>query len=316
VIDAAWKHGLWSVEVKQPQLQVARDYTPLPPAAEGGDEAGMMRLLIRRMERGEVSGYLAGLGVGDEVEIRGPRLGFDVRERVGVAPATNDGEGGGAERKKVVFLAGGTGIAPALQAARALFMKGKEAGKVEMEVVWANRRREDCEQGVVVGMLEEMRRRSGGRFSYVCTVDEEGSFIDAGTITQATGVSTSAGGRSSWWWPFGSTSNSGVAASEHTVVSDACRYHSAKKLVVSDDRDDEDSAGTGKHCRCEDGNGKRVAGSKNLLMVSGPDGFIERFTGAKVWGGGKELQGPVKGVVGELRRQYPSLGDDWLVLKM
>ncbi len=90
---AAWAHGLWSIEVKQPQLQIARDYTPLPPVGGGDDSrsrgtpgplpAGALRFLLRKIDGGEVSTYLSRLGVGDTVELRGPRLGFDVRRRLG-----------------------------------------------------------------------------------------------------------------------------------------------------------------------------------------------------------------------------------------
>ncbi|KAL2129953.1 hypothetical protein VTI74DRAFT_7077 [Chaetomium olivicolor] len=325
VLKQAWEHGLWSVEVKQPQLQVARDYTPLPSsplledgAGNGGD--GEMRFYIRRMDGGEVSSYLSRLGVGDTVELRGPKLGFDVRRRAGIESHV-EGEGdkdGEEKRKKVVFLAGGTGIAPALQAARALLEKSGEG--VDMEVVWANRRREDClgceggeQQGAVVAMLEGYRRRYRGRFKYSCTVDEEGSFIDAGMITGITGVSTSAGKASSWW-PFGGTAKAEPLPAV-PLNSDACTYHSPKRLVVSDDRDASAYSET-EGCQCKDMNGNPAKGSKNLLFFSGPDGFIAHYAGAKVWGGGKELQGPVKGVVGDLKRKYPSLRQNWLVLKM
>ncbi|KAK4127499.1 hypothetical protein N657DRAFT_661605 [Parathielavia appendiculata] len=273
VIKRAWEHGLWSVEVKQPELQVARDYTPLPSSPSLVGEAGpvegngRLRLYIRRMEKGEVSGYLARLKVGDTVELRGPRLAFDVRRRVG---------------KKVIFFAGGTGIAPALQAARALL----DHPAVEMEVVWANRRREDCvgcdggeKKGPVVAMMEELRTRYGERFRYSCTLDEEGS------------TSVRAG--------------AGAAPVNLGIV----------KLVVSDDKDTPAGA-DGQRCQCKDGEGNPVKGGKNLLMFSGPDGFMAHYVGAKVWAGGKELQGPVKGAVGDLKRKYPSFGEDWLVLKM
>ena len=386
-VRRARRHGLWSVEIKQPQIQVAREYTPLPEVAggavvgrDGGDgdgdgdddderKAARMTFLIRKMPGGEVSGYLARLRVGDVVEIRGPRLGFDLRERVGVVVrgrgrgrvGGEEGEGREEEereetktkkkkkkKKKVVFLAGGTGIAPALQAASALLFpppppprdeeqeEDGEAAGVEMEIVWANRRREDCVgcggaagssssssgegRGAVVAMLEELRRRSGGRLRYACTVDEEGSFIGAGTIERATGMSTTSVGRRSsswwwwwWWWPFSGSATT-TTTTMTTVSTDACPYHSAKKLVASDDRDDLVGADGGR-CQCRDGEGRRVAGGKNLLMISGPDGFIARYVGATVWGAGKELQGPVRGVVGELRRKYPGLAEDWLVLK-
>ncbi|KAK4104843.1 hypothetical protein N658DRAFT_418765 [Parathielavia hyrcaniae] len=334
VIQRAWDHGLWSVEVKQPELQVARDYTPLPPSStpvpsEGLSEGdGKLRLYIRRMEKGEVSGYLARLGVGDTVELRGPRLGLDVRRRVGV-----DEDGDGAlrkekkekrQKKKVVFFAGGTGIAPALQAARALL----DHPGVEMEVVWANRRREDCvgcgggeQKGPVVAMMEELRRRYGERFRYSCTVDEEGSFIDAGTVARLAQASTSAPAPalrgSTWglWSSTGGRNSTEVSAPATAVNTDDCSYHSAQKLVLSDDRDTPAGA-DGQSCQCKDNDGNPVKGGKNLLVFSGPDGFMAHYVGAKVWAGGKELQGPVKGVVGDLKQKYPSLGEDRLILKM
>ncbi len=70
-------------------------------------DQGLLRFLIRTVDGGEVSHYLARLGLGDTVELRGPHLGFDVPLRMG-----NAGQ--------LVFLAGGTGIAPALQAIRAV----------------------------------------------------------------------------------------------------------------------------------------------------------------------------------------------------
>jgi ferredoxin-NADP reductase len=330
VIKRAWEHGLWSVEVKQPELQVARDYTPLPPHTTGDGEGEgdvKLRLYIRRMERGEVSGYLARLKVGDTVELRGPRLGFDLRRRVGVDEVgVGDGDGEREkEKKKVVFFAGGTGIAPALQAAGALL----DHPEVEMQVVWANRRREDCvgceggeEKGAVVEMLEDFRRRYGERFRYSCTVDEEGSFIDAGAITRLAQVAPPAqppapARRSTWglWSSAGGRDSPAVSPPAAPVNADDCSYHSAKKLVVSDEKDAA-KATDGGLCQCKDIEGHSVKGGKNLLMFSGPDGFMAHYVGAKVWAGGKELQGPVKGVVGDLKRKYPSLGEDWLVLKM
>ncbi|KAK4236241.1 hypothetical protein C8A03DRAFT_45743 [Achaetomium macrosporum] len=297
VIAAAWRHGLWSVEVKQPQLQVARDYTPLPlppsPRQEqegevkgDGDGDGKLRFYIRRMDGGEVSGYLSRLQVGDTMELRGPHLGFDV-------------------------------------SANALLDR---LPGVEMEVVWANRRREDCvgcgegggKQGAIVALLEDFRWRYGDRFRYSCTVDEEGSVIDAGTILRSIQVSTSAGPGSSPSWRFWSRTSPDISAGSPPAMSansNACTYHSPKNLVTSDDRDPPAGTGT-EQCQCRDGDGNRIAGGKNLLMVSGPEGFIAHYAGAKVWGARKELQGPVKGVISQLKRTYPTLGEDWLVLKM
>ena len=182
--------------------------------------------------------------------------------------------------------------------------------------------------GEVVAMLEAFRTRYPTRFGYSCTVDEEGSVIDAGTILRSTelAVPAPAPARSSpsmfKFWAGGEGRESSAAppvptapsVPAATVNSDACAYHGAKRLAVSDDRDA--PAAAGEPCQCQNAHGNRVRGGKNLLIVSGPDGFIAHYAGAKVWGVGKELQGPVRGVIGELQRKYPSLGQDWLVLKM
>ncbi|KAI0471872.1 hypothetical protein GGR56DRAFT_682139 [Xylariaceae sp. FL0804] len=150
-IADAWRHGLWSVEIKQPQLQIARHYTPLPPTTTatqqneeaevgpGGPESSLLRFLIRRMDGGEMSSYLARLRVGDTVWLRGPHPGFDARRRLGAA-------------RDVVFLAGGTGVAPALQVARRLLDHDDDNGdggggaeeKPVVSILWANRRGVDA----------------------------------------------------------------------------------------------------------------------------------------------------------------------------
>ncbi|KAK3685587.1 hypothetical protein B0T22DRAFT_222907 [Podospora appendiculata] len=303
VLARAWQHGLWSVEIKQPQLQVARDYTPLPPRDDDLDR-GVLRFLIRRLDGGEVSSYLSRLGVGDGVELRGPHLGFDVRARLG-----DSGD-------SVVFLAGGTGIAPALQAARALLDDNNEQ-PTTVSILWANRHRADCDgPGGIASLLAEEKQRHGDRLRYACTVDEEGSFISAGAIAELTGMSSITPVSSPGWFSFSlwggnkTVPTAGDARdllpSATGIAEESCPFHSARRLVAMPARD---TPGAG--CTC-----KEQHHGKNLLMVSGPDGFVAAFAGAKVWGAGRELQGPVGGVVGALKKQYPGFWADWLVLKL
>ncbi|KAI7109207.1 hypothetical protein KC352_g36485, partial [Hortaea werneckii] len=93
------KRAISSVQFKQPQLQIARAYTILPPIE--GQEPQELRFLIRKERNGEVSGYLHRLQLGAEIEVRGPSVDYVLPEKIG----------------KVMFLAGGTGIAPAIQIA-------------------------------------------------------------------------------------------------------------------------------------------------------------------------------------------------------
>jgi hypothetical protein len=361
---------LWSVEVKQPEIMVSRDYTPLPPSrrvgGEEGEEEKTVRLYVRKL--GLVSKWLSGLEVGGNVELRGPRLGFDLRKRIGeVDNAVAEGkEKAGLDNnnaadqpqdqrvKRVVFLAGGTGIATALQAAEALLA----VPGVEMDIVWANRRREDCvgcgsgqesgdqNRNAVLAMLEEFRRAYGAeRFRYSCTVDEEGSFITRDTIarlmagsTTATTLSSAATGsekrRSSSSPIFGFLSSSqpspttATAATNTTKTSPTtqpidcsnCHYHSPILLAASPDSDPSRTNPTPEavSCKCvSPATGQPVNGGKNLLILSGPEGFIEHYAGAKVWSEGRERQGVVGGVVGDvIKRNLKKEAEGWLVLKL
>jgi len=247
---ALWAQGLWSVEFKQPQLQIARCYTPLP--ARAGAPPGELRFLIRREYKGEVSNYLDRLPVGASIEVRGPEVEYSL----------------GSDVKEVVFLAGGTGIAPALQAVHVLIEERDGEGR-KLRILWANRRREDCagspkvraswwatlwrrsatevvDEGpnALVAEMRELQKRYPGKVEIEYFIDAEGTFIDRARVL------------------------------------DAVR------------------------------NAEAQDGGKKLIMVSGPEGFIKHFAGGKVWEGGKEVQGPLGGVIKALDLR------DWAVVKL
>lgn len=244
VYEEAWRTGVWSVMFKQPQLQIGRDYTPLPPAS---DEEDSLRFFVRRDPYGEVSRYLHGLALGSAVEMRGPQLEYKI-------PSST---------KDVLFIAGGTGIAPALQASHTV-LRRTDGNKPRIHILWANRRREDCLGSVndtvadtpkpwfwgiftrktpapvqaqkdppspVVRELESLQSQYPGQLTVDYFVDEESTFI-------------------------------------------------RKKNIL-------DFA----HSTSED-KGK-------LILVSGPEGFISYMAGPKVWAQGTELQGPRQGIVRE-----------------
>jgi len=173
-----WDKGIWSVEVKQPELQIARSYTPLPPITPVGYSE--LRFLIRKEHKGEVSGYLHRLGLGSQIELRGPHPGFDIPEDVA----------------EVVFIAGGTGIAPALQAAYTTLERRNTEARVR--IVWSNRWRDDCqgggqldmigrkEPGSIVQELEALQKRYPSRLMVDYFVDQENTFLNQKTIVQIT----------------------------------------------------------------------------------------------------------------------------------
>ncbi|KAI1876451.1 hypothetical protein JX265_003977 [Neoarthrinium moseri] len=301
---AAWEHGLWSVEMKQPQLQIARHYTPLPPLNAGEVDAGEVRFLIRKMDGGEMSNYLSRLQVGDQVWLRGPHYGFDIKKRLGDA-------------QDVVFVAGGTGIAPALQIAHKLLDASStsntlQSGKLSVRILWANRKNVDslgreqltgrskeakrgrAMESSLTNQVMELQRKHGDSFTIDYFVDDE-RFIAQSDINAALGLQ----------------------AQKQPVFARAdksCRWHSHERLASVSDEEDRTQTLASK-CTCRPHKMPEEPIGRNLVCVSGPDGFIEAFAGSKRWFGGREIQGPVLGLLGSMKRIDPRM-DDWLVLKM
>lgn len=67
---------IYSVYVKDSDIQVERPYTPL----EGIDENGDMEFWVKRYQGGEVGRWIHERKIGDQIEIRGPVLTWQWRE--------------------------------------------------------------------------------------------------------------------------------------------------------------------------------------------------------------------------------------------
>uniref|UniRef100_A0A060T0K7 ARAD1C13926p n=1 Tax=Blastobotrys adeninivorans TaxID=409370 RepID=A0A060T0K7_BLAAD len=151
---------LWSVEVKQPDIQVVRRYTPLPlyfmqykdpdnntkalmRLIGSGEDEGRMVLLVKKYHDGEVSRYIHGLPVGHDVELRGPFVGYrfpytpidstEPRDPMEDLPSRMRPEyphpEGIPHPDNIAFFAAGTGIAPILQS---LWSKNPPRGRVDV----------------------------------------------------------------------------------------------------------------------------------------------------------------------------------------
>lgn len=259
---------------KQPQLQIGRDYTPLPPLHEGegeGLEEGQkipdsLRFLIRRDPHGEVSRYLHGLQVGADIEIRGPQVECEI------SPEVNN----------VLFIAGGTGIAPALQAIHVLLRQPAKEVKPKIHILWANRKREDC---------------LGGKSDTL-----------AGKPAKST------------WWPFG-TSNSSATAPEPKPLSSVEQGAIVRELqnlkaqypgqiTVDYFVDEESSFISPKEITTFTESVQPSTAEKRMIIVSGPEGFINYMAGSKVWAHGCQLQGSVGGIIQQLNLE------DWTIWKL
>lgn len=266
-----------------------------------------------------MSTYLSRLRAGEPIEIRGPHLGFDLGARLGQE------QGPQPQRRKVLFLAGGTGVAPALQVAD--YVLGRQDGVV-VEILWASRSSVDCagaqripvekrgwfssgkgavderhlkeEPSAVVRQIRELQgayAKKNKQLEVKCAVDEEGSMIKARDILEAVGSSPKLEG----------------------MASPSCHFHSQQQLEYSTEESDVSLGGShddeknilAPRCTCTGERGK----GKNLLIVSGPDGFVNAYVGRKVWANGGERQGSVGGVVRGLMKDKPDTWKSWLVLK-
>lgn len=242
------------MQFKQPQLQIARSYTLLP--TEPGQDPAELRFLIKKEQNGEVSGYLHRLALGAEVEVRGPSAEYVLPEKV----------------SKVVFLAGGTGIAPALQAARAV------AGEADVHVLWANRKREECE---------------GGR-SDTAQATSSWSSMFAG-----------------WFSPFGNPSTnesqqSTLLAKKGKIVSrlEELKRNGQGRMAIDYFVDEEGTMIQPTNAmilaRTSFSTEESVETGRKVVVVSGPEGFVKHWAGPKEWANGREVQGPLGGVLSTL----------------
>ncbi|KAF2443494.1 hypothetical protein P171DRAFT_432740 [Karstenula rhodostoma CBS 690.94] len=270
-VKEARRRGVWSVQAKQPQLQIARAYTPLPSKPnESDDEDGhSLRFLIRQETGGEMSTYLHRLLAGSTIELRGPTVEYEL------PPDVNE----------VLFLAGGTGIAPAMQVAEAL---SRSTGS-RMHLLWANRRREECEGGF----------------------GDEALFDTSGQ-------------QPSWWrnlLGLGQDSNQALPVGTQKVVSKGLIVRELEALkergqsatrglhvqyYVDDERSFIKPGDVAKRIHTESSEGQ---GSR-LILISGPDGFVEYWAGKKLWVDGREVQGPLGGVLANMDLK------NWQVVKL
>lgn len=272
----AWRKGIWNVHFKQPQIQIVRAYTPLPPNASAlENDENHLRFLIRRDPHGEVSSYLHSLPIGSSIELRGPNLEYQLTPDV----------------KQVVFFAGGTGIAPALQVAYAMFDGDANKQGRKLHILWANRKREDCiggysdapppepvppkpywsgffttpkpkapitatlDRGIIVRELEHLKEKYPGQVTVEYYVNEEDTWIDKDVVFKA--------------------------------------------LSRFDDKDFSLGSATPQEQR--------------QILISGPSGFISYLAGPKEWRGGREEQGGISKIIAHAISMNPHNVKVWKI---
>ena len=250
-------------------------------SGDGGTAAEVDRHLsffIRNEQHGEVSGWLHRLPIGSEVELRGPNLEYEI------APET----------KHVLFLAGGTGIASALQAAHALLSRGNEqrATRPDLKdrprifILWASRNRDDCSGGV----SDTLPRPSLGK---------------------------------NWrWLPWLSAAPEqppSLAEEEMSLIVEDLEYLRDRypgQVTIDYFVDAENTfinAAAITRLLTESQHISTTPLKSTEIIVSGPEGFVNYLAGPKEWRNGKEEQGPLNGILAQALQSSPHRPKVWKV---
>lgn len=283
---------IWSVNIAQPQLQIQRAYSPIPlaqsiePAAAAAAEManGTIRLLIRREPKGEVSSYLHNLGIGNDrsqILLSGPHLHYLVPKDV----------------EEIVFIAGGTGIAPALQIAQDLGIIREDGRILKMHILWANRRREDC---------------IGGLNDTPSNLERKSFFSRLVSSAAWTAVSTAPAEALSS--PTYNKSSLVVQLLEkiktrypsHLAVDyfadDEHHFIDATSLTACLDSKSISQVAVEHRDLLAPTNMSSViaAPGRRIILVAGPDAFVEYCAGRKAWKQGQEVQGKLGGLLKQL----------------
>ncbi|KXH39015.1 oxidoreductase FAD-binding domain-containing protein [Colletotrichum salicis] len=351
-VSSLWDtFDLWCVEVKQPQIQVAREYTPLPPVPGSSYDEDTLRLYVRAVRGGEVSTYLSRLAPpssslssadgtpsrGDKVELRGPHGEFDLRSRLGK------------RGDRVVFLAGGTGIASALQAALAVLPLPDGPS---MTIFWAVRSRDEIREQLAGGHAAAPQAKpsssSSGSwwnpFSSPSSANTPGSqaeaLLSADTLAAASPISrdllalkvkygdkldvrvvvdqeATAVREADLSAALTLQSSPEISAGTPTHAVEGCKFHSQTAHIgMVDGAPNAGKRSLFKQDDCACSADDAAPRGKNLFVVSGPEGFVKAYAGAKLWRDGGQLQGPVGGMLGAMQRRNPDILKDWIVLKL
>ena len=309
------RRGIMNLELKQPQIQVVRAYTPLPSM---GPES-TLRFLIRHEPNGEVSSWLYRLRINSQLEMRGPNYEFSIPS----------------DTRSIIFLAGGTGIAPALQAAHGLLEQprapnadGPSPGNDKViHILWASSRREECVGGVSdlkppalfsrLASAPPTAIQASSLFSRLWkaatfqTGDAAPLASPPDYLNEASG---SPGGQSQQGlivrelealktkYP-GQIFVSYFVDEESTFITEDSVRQALKAITAARFSSLSASASSAAAVRT-------ASAPATQILVSGPDGFINALAGPKIWAEGRQIQGPVQGMLRKVLFDEQSAGKE------
>ncbi|KAL4081930.1 hypothetical protein V8B97DRAFT_2002021 [Scleroderma yunnanense] len=143
---------IWSVFIKDDDIQVERPYTPL----QGIDEDGHMSFWIKKYDRGEVARWLHSKQPGSSIEIRGPLKTWVWRD-----DDTWD---------DIIMVSGGTGITPFYQLLHNVFSK-KTAFNGRFTLLHASKTPVDLPPSSMMDFLNSLAEQHPDKFKFRVFVD-------------------------------------------------------------------------------------------------------------------------------------------------
>ncbi|KIJ19971.1 cytochrome-b5 reductase [Paxillus involutus ATCC 200175] len=166
---------IWSIFVKDDDIQVERPYTPL----EGVDENGCMKFWIKKYDHGEVGRWLHSKRVGDAIEIRGP-----------VKTWLSSWQHG--DWDELVLISGGTGITPFYQLLHSIFRTHDTPFHGRLTLLHGSRSLADLPPSNMLDFLTTLSQQSPDKFELRLFVDSTGD----SSVTQSLSIESGRIGKS------------------------------------------------------------------------------------------------------------------------
>ncbi|KAF5393548.1 hypothetical protein D9757_000276 [Collybiopsis confluens] len=184
--------SIWSVFVKDDDIQVERPYTPL----EGIGPEGEIQFWIKKYPNGEVGRWLHSKEVGDQVEIRGPLQTWLWKD-------DNFWD-------EVVMISGGTGVAPFYQLFYNVILSG-QSPQTRFTLLHSSRSPLELPPSEILRPLYSYASEHPARFRIRVFVDKLDAEVDGeqdltvGRINKdviESTISRKYSSVQSWMWPF------------------------------------------------------------------------------------------------------------------
>ncbi|KAF9221914.1 ferredoxin reductase-like protein [Gyrodon lividus] len=201
---------IWSVFVKDDDIQVERPYTPL----EGVDGNGCMKFWIKKYDHGEVGRWLHSKQVGDAIEIRGPIKTWSRSWQHG-------------DWDEVVLISGGTGITPFYQLLHSIFKPGNTPFNGHLTLLHGSRSLADLPPPSMIDFLITLSEKNPDKFKLRLFVDSIGD----SAVTRSPNIESGRVGKSAiqdalrltcstpWWRKiFGPPTTTSVATERKVLV--------------------------------------------------------------------------------------------------